>query len=255
MTWRVLCVCVAERFDSQAELDEFRSEASTLKNQDLTVRRLEERNRALEAQMEQRAAALVSSKVTSMEEEAARATQLLRERERYLVAQLDATASTVTALRRETDTSQNEMFELKAAYEEERAARQAEMELLQTDLEAAEARLLAVDRERQRAATADAHGGGDGDGDGDGDGPAAAGGVSLEKFRAVESAAEEHERRVGLLLREAAAAEGAAAAAAAEVRPNPKAYMFILLWARWRWYALVCWYVNRGLNRVVLHSS
>lgn len=224
-------VCVAERFDTQAELDEFRSEASTLKNQDLTVRRLEERNRALEAQMEQRAAALVSSKVTSMEEEAARATELLKERERYLVAQLDATASTVTALRRETDTAQNEMFELKAAYEEERATRQAEMELLQTDLEAAEARLLAVDRGRRRAATADARGGGDGDGEGDGgadgDSPAAvavaAGGVSLAKFRAVESAAEEQERRVGLLLREAAAAEGAAAAAAAEVVLNPKA--------------------------------
>jgi homeobox protein cut-like len=210
-------------------LDEFRSEASTLKNQDLTVRRLEERNRALEVQMEQRAAALVSSKLTSMEEESVRAMELLKERERYLVTQLDATAITVTALRRETDTAQNEMFELKAAYEEERAARQAEMELLQTDLEAAEARLLAVDRERQRATTADARGRGDGEGDGNGPVAAAAGGVSLEKFREVESAAEEHERRVSLLLREAAAAEGAAAAAAAEVRLNPKAHMLLLV--------------------------
>ena len=53
------------RYGPQAELDEFRSEASTLKNQEVTVRRLEERNRTLEHQLEHRAHALVDSKVSA----------------------------------------------------------------------------------------------------------------------------------------------------------------------------------------------
>jgi homeobox protein cut-like len=42
----------AEATKMTQELEEFRTESKQLKNQDLTIRRLEERARALEAQLE-----------------------------------------------------------------------------------------------------------------------------------------------------------------------------------------------------------
>jgi hypothetical protein len=63
-------------------------------------------------------------------------------------AQLDAAAGTVAALRQQADAAASELFEHKSAAEEERGASHAELELLQAELERADARLHAALRER-----------------------------------------------------------------------------------------------------------
>jgi homeobox protein cut-like len=62
------------------ELEEYRAEASNLKNQQVTVRRLEERNRQLEQQMEEKVREIVEMKQKVLAEENQKNLEVLKSR-------------------------------------------------------------------------------------------------------------------------------------------------------------------------------
>eukprot|EP00252_Welwitschia_mirabilis_P002877 TRINITY_DN12898_c0_g1_i1.p1 TRINITY_DN12898_c0_g1~~TRINITY_DN12898_c0_g1_i1.p1 ORF type:complete len:699 (+),score=193.82 TRINITY_DN12898_c0_g1_i1:213-2309(+) len=132
------------------ELEEFRAEASHLRNQQATVRRLEERNRQLEQQMEEKVKEIVEIKQRTLAEENQKTLEVLKEREMLLQDQLRAAKESVSNMQRLHEFGQSQLFEYRAKSEEERVAKQAELNLLTDEVERAQARLLSLEREKEQ---------------------------------------------------------------------------------------------------------
>lgn len=132
------------------ELEEYRTEAAHLRNQQATVRRLEERNRQLEQQMEEKVKEIVEIKQRSLAEENQKMLEVLKDREQSLQDQLRAAKESVQNMQRLHDYGQSQLFEFRAQTEEERAAKQAELNLLTDEVERAQTRLLSLEREKDQ---------------------------------------------------------------------------------------------------------
>ncbi|CAA7400853.1 unnamed protein product [Spirodela intermedia] len=130
------------------ELEEFRTEATHLKNQQATIRRLEERNRQLEQQMEEKVREIVEMKQRSLAEENQKTLEVLKERELLLQDQLRQAKDSVVTMQKLQEFAQSQMFELRAQSEEERAAKQSEVNLLMDEVERAQTRLVSLEREK-----------------------------------------------------------------------------------------------------------
>ncbi|XP_043716325.1 protein CASP isoform X2 [Telopea speciosissima] len=138
----------SENRKMKVELEEFRTEATHLKNQQATIRRLEERNRQLEQQMEEKVKEIVEIKQRSFAEENQKTLEVLKERERLLQDQLRQAKDSVANMQKLHELAQSQLFEVQAQSEEERAAKQSEVNLLMDEVERAQTRLLSLEREK-----------------------------------------------------------------------------------------------------------
>ncbi|KAJ4959773.1 hypothetical protein NE237_019683 [Protea cynaroides] len=138
----------SENRKMKVELEEFRTEATHLKNQQATIRRLEERNRQLEQQMEEKVKEIVEIKQRSLAEENQKTLDVLKERERLLQDQLRQAKDSVANMQKLHELAQSQLFEFRAQSEEERAAKQSEVTLLMDEVERAQTRLLSLEREK-----------------------------------------------------------------------------------------------------------
>ncbi|KAL1356717.1 protein CASP [Arachis duranensis] len=138
----------SENRKMKVELEEFRTEATHLKNQQATIRRLEERNRQLEQQMEEKVKEFVEIKQRSLAEENQKTLEVLKEREEALQEQLRHAKESVSNMQKLHELAQNQLFELRAQSEEERAAKQSEVNLLMDEVERAQAMLHGLEREK-----------------------------------------------------------------------------------------------------------
>ncbi|XP_024370891.1 protein CASP isoform X3 [Physcomitrium patens] len=132
------------------ELEEYRSEAAHLRNQQATVRRLEERNRLLEQQMEEKVKEIVEMKQRSLAEENQKNIEIIREREAFLQNQLRAAKESVQNMQRLHEYGQTQLFNLHAQSEEVSAAKQSELNLLTDEVDRSQARLLSLEREKEQ---------------------------------------------------------------------------------------------------------
>ncbi|KAG5022065.1 hypothetical protein JHK85_018407 [Glycine max] len=138
----------SENRKMKVELEEFRTEATHLKNQQATIRRLEERNRQLEQQMEEKVKEIVEIKQRSLAEENQKTLEVLKEREQALQDQLQHAKDSVSTMQKLHELAQNQLFELRAQSEEERASKQSEVNLLMDEVERAQSMLLSLEREK-----------------------------------------------------------------------------------------------------------
>ncbi|KAG8377176.1 hypothetical protein BUALT_Bualt08G0000800 [Buddleja alternifolia] len=138
----------SENRKMKVELEEFRTEATHLKNQQATIRRLEERTRQLEQQMEEKVKEIVEIKQRNLAEENQKTMEVLKERERMLQDQLRQAQESVSTMRKLHEFAQSQLFELRAQSEEERADKQSEVNLLMDEVEQAQTRLLSLEREK-----------------------------------------------------------------------------------------------------------
>lgn len=132
------------------ELEEYRSEAAHLKNQQATVRRLEERNRSLEQLMEEKIKEIVEMKQRSLAEENQKSLEILRDREEFLQEQLRAAKDSVQNIQRLHEYGQSQLFDLRTQSEEISANKQSELNLLTDEVERAQTRLLSLEREKEQ---------------------------------------------------------------------------------------------------------
>ncbi|CAN6292230.1 unnamed protein product [Urochloa humidicola] len=130
------------------ELEEYRAEAAHLKNQQATIRRLEERNRQLEQQMEEKVREMVEMKQRSMAEDSQKTLEALKDRERSLQDQLRQATESVKNMQKLHESAQSQLFELRTQSEEDRAAKESEVSLLLDEVERAQARLISLEREK-----------------------------------------------------------------------------------------------------------
>lgn len=138
----------SENRKMKLELEEYRTEATHLKNQQATIRRLEERNRQLEQQMEEKVREIVEIKQRNLAEENQKTLEVLKEREHQLQDQLRQAKDSVMNMQKLHESAQSQLFELRAQSEEERAAKQAEVDLLMDEVERAQTRLISLEREK-----------------------------------------------------------------------------------------------------------
>ncbi|XP_031105828.1 protein CASP-like [Ipomoea triloba] len=138
----------SENRKMKVELEEFRMEATHLKNQQATIRRLEERCRQLEQQMEEKVKEIVEIKQRSLAEENQKTLEVLKEREQLLQDQLRQAQESVSNMQKLHELAQSQLFEVRAQSEEEGAAKQSEVNLLMDEVERAQARLLSLEREK-----------------------------------------------------------------------------------------------------------
>ncbi|KAL9250312.1 CASP-like protein [Drosera capensis] len=109
----------------KVELHEFRTESTHLKNQQATIRRLEERNHQLEQRMEEKVKEIVEIKQRNFAEDNQKTLEVLKEREQSLQDQLRQAKDSVTTMQKLHELAQSQLFELCAQSEEERAAKQS----------------------------------------------------------------------------------------------------------------------------------
>ncbi|KAI5660172.1 hypothetical protein M9H77_28965 [Catharanthus roseus] len=138
----------SENRKMKVELEEFRAEAAHLKNQQATIRRLEERTRQLEQQMEEKVKEIVEIKQRSLAEENQKALEIIKEREQALQDQLRQAQESVSTMQKLHELAQSQLFEVRAQSEEERAAKQSEVNLLMDEVERAQSRLVSLEREK-----------------------------------------------------------------------------------------------------------
>ncbi|KAK8627873.1 hypothetical protein V6N13_135470 [Hibiscus sabdariffa] len=138
----------SENRKMKVELEEFRTEAMHLKNQQATIRRLEERNRQLELQMEEKVKEIVEMKQRSLAEENQKTLEVLKDREQSLQDQLRQAKESVSNMQKLHELAQSQLFELRAQSEEDRAAKQSEVNLLMDEVERAQTRLFSLEREK-----------------------------------------------------------------------------------------------------------
>lgn len=146
------------------ELAEYEEEFAGLKNQDVTIRRLEERIAELEEAAESGDGAGMAAREAELvkAEEAAR--RAAAEAEANAEARVRAAREEVESLQHALDSAQSALFEARRAGEEEAAALQAEADVAAAEADRATARAEAAER-----ALAEATGGSSGGGGGDGD--------------------------------------------------------------------------------------
>ncbi|CAM8924109.1 unnamed protein product [Rhodiola kirilowii] len=138
----------SENRKMKVELEEFRTEATHLKNQQATIRRLEERNRQLEQQMEEKVKELVEINKRSLAEENQKTLDVLKEREMILQDQLRHAKESVATMQKLHELAQSQLFDYRAQSEEDRAAKQSEVNLLMDEVERAQTRLMSLEREK-----------------------------------------------------------------------------------------------------------
>ncbi|KAH9722630.1 protein CASP [Citrus sinensis] len=138
----------SENRKMKIELEEYRTEATHLKNQQSTIRRLEERNRQLEQQMEEKVKEIVEIKQRGLAEENQKTLEILQEREQALQDQLRQAKDSVATMQKLHELAQSQLFEVRAQSDEERVAKQSEVNLLMDEVERAQTRLLSLQREK-----------------------------------------------------------------------------------------------------------
>ncbi|KAK9926253.1 hypothetical protein M0R45_023494 [Rubus argutus] len=138
----------SENRKMKVELEEFRTEATHLKNQQATIRRLEERTRQLEQQMEDKVKEIVEIKQRSFAEENQKVLEVLTEREQMLQDQLRQAKDSVFNMQKLHELAQSQLFEVRAQSEEEKATKQSEVNLLMDEVERAQTRLLSLEMEK-----------------------------------------------------------------------------------------------------------
>lgn len=152
----------------QKELEEFHKEFQEIQNQEVTIRRLEERVREYEGQMDEMVADKVKARERELAEEHAREALVLEEREAEAQRQLKVARTELLAVRQAYDAAQASLFDLKLKHgivtssglricadhinfaDDEQAAKQAQVDLLLSEVERVNASLLSVESERDK---------------------------------------------------------------------------------------------------------
>ncbi|KAG0476374.1 hypothetical protein HPP92_013215 [Vanilla planifolia] len=98
--------------------------------------------------MEEKVREIVEIKQRSLAEENQKTLEVLKEREQLLQEQLRQAKETVMNMQKLHESAQSQLFELRAQSEEEKAAKQADFNLLMDEVERAQARLQSIEREK-----------------------------------------------------------------------------------------------------------
>jgi homeobox protein cut-like len=130
------------------ELEEYKTESRNIKNQQITIRRLEEKIRALEAECSAKDSEIETARRSAVLEIESRTAEEARKREERLQAELMRAEEGLEAMRRMHQATQAQLFQLQEKGEEAVATSRAEAELVAAEVDRAQERLALLTKER-----------------------------------------------------------------------------------------------------------
>ncbi|XP_077995438.1 protein CASP-like [Glandiceps talaboti] len=128
-------------------LDEYNHEFAEVKNQEVTIKTLKEKLKEYEEKMEVVAQSRAKEKEKDLQREFAEKERQLQETQLAVATKLGEAEHKVATLQSALDSTQSELFDLKAKYDEQTAAKSDEMEMIMTDLERANQRAASAEKE------------------------------------------------------------------------------------------------------------
>lgn len=128
-------------------LEEYNSEFAEVKNQEVTINRLKEKLREYEDKMEERVQARAKEKEKDMQKMFSDKERTLQEIQVSVAKKLGEAEHKAATLQAALDSTQSELFDVKAKFDEVAAARSSEIEILEADVERANQRALSAERQ------------------------------------------------------------------------------------------------------------
>uniref|UniRef100_A0A672MCX6 Protein CASP-like n=1 Tax=Sinocyclocheilus grahami TaxID=75366 RepID=A0A672MCX6_SINGR len=128
-------------------LEEYNKEFAEVKNQEVTIKTLKEKIREYEQSMRNQAENLALEKHQQIHKNYEEKERKFQESHESLVGKLQEAELKVQTLQTALERTQTELFDLKTKYDEESTAKADEIDMVMTDLERANQRAEAVERE------------------------------------------------------------------------------------------------------------
>lgn len=128
-------------------LEEYNSEFAEVKNQEVTINRLKEKLREYEDKMEERVQGRVREKEKDMQKVFFDKENALQEKQVSVAKKLGEAEHNAATLQAALDSTQSELFDVKAKFDEMAAARSTEIEILEADVERANQRASSAERQ------------------------------------------------------------------------------------------------------------
>ncbi|XP_054598641.1 cut-like homeobox 1b isoform X5 [Nothobranchius furzeri] len=130
-------------------LEDYNKEFAEVKNQEVTIKALKEKVREYEQTLKNQAENLAQEKQLQLHNDYAEKERKLQESQDSLSSRLKEAEHKVQSLQTALETTQAELFDLKTKYDEESTAKADEIEMVMTDLERANQRAEASQREAE----------------------------------------------------------------------------------------------------------
>ncbi|CAH3021307.1 unnamed protein product [Porites evermanni] len=128
-------------------LDEYNTEFAEVKNQEVTINRLKEKLREYEEKIEDRVQARVKEKEKDIQKMFSDKERALQEKQVSVAKKLGEAEHKAVTLQAALDSTQSELFDVKAKFDEMAAARSSEIEILEADVERANQRASSTERQ------------------------------------------------------------------------------------------------------------
>ncbi|KAM4567230.1 cut-like homeobox 1b isoform 11-T11 [Odontesthes bonariensis] len=130
-------------------LEDYNKEFAEVKNQEVTIKALKEKIREYEQSLKNQAENLAQEKQLQLHNDYAEKERKLQESQDSMSSSLEEAEHKVQSLQTALETTQAELFDLKTKYDEESTAKADEIEMVMTDLERANQRAEAAQREAE----------------------------------------------------------------------------------------------------------
>ncbi|XP_013866513.1 cut-like homeobox 1b isoform X7 [Austrofundulus limnaeus] len=130
-------------------LEDYNKEFAEVKNQEVTIKALKEKIREYEQTLKNQAENLAQEKQLQLHNDYAEKERKLQESQDSMSSRLKEAETKVQSLQTALETTQAELFDLKTKYDEESTAKVDEIEMVMTDLERANQRAEAAQREAE----------------------------------------------------------------------------------------------------------
>uniref|UniRef100_A0A3P9MXQ8 Protein CASP n=1 Tax=Poecilia reticulata TaxID=8081 RepID=A0A3P9MXQ8_POERE len=130
-------------------LEDYNKEFAEVKNQEVTIKALKEKIREYEQTLKNQAENLAQEKQLQLHNDYAEKERKLQESQDSMSSRLKEAEHKTQSLQTALETTQAELFDLKTKYDEESTAKADEIEMVMTDLERANQRAEAAEREAE----------------------------------------------------------------------------------------------------------
>ncbi|XP_036821531.1 homeobox protein cut-like 1 isoform X1 [Oncorhynchus mykiss] len=138
-----------ENLKLRETLEDYNKEFAEVKNQEVTIKALKEKIRDYEQSLKNQAENLVQEKQVQLHNDYAEKERTLQESQNSMSSKLVEADHKAQALQTALETTQAELFDLKTKYDEDCTAKADEIEMVMTDLERANQRAEAAQREAE----------------------------------------------------------------------------------------------------------
>mmetsp|Transcript_14221 Transcript_14221/g.19818 ORF Transcript_14221/g.19818 Transcript_14221/m.19818 type:complete len:656 (-) Transcript_14221:1343-3310(-) len=134
----------------RTELEEFRKEFQEVQNQEVTIRRLEDKIADYQSKMDQIIQEKTSQVEQQLKDEFQKTLENLRDREHEAKRQLSAAQSDLSRMQHALDVAQSELLDFRSRYDDKQAAKQSELDMLVEELDRTRQKMLLLEKQRDK---------------------------------------------------------------------------------------------------------